>query len=522
MVTDAIHEAFAKDAGNFPYVQSGPDGVFYARCIPAALTGTSGSTEIYRVLPEHDERVDRYDWYTKYGVVLAWSPIAGKVAVMAIGPQPSNPENSKAEMLFYLGGKLLKSWTATQLRSLGAEETLEIHDLQRGKHATFQVLGCEQIPGTNEYVFLIQVANGKKLRFNILTGDLYGDDSANYPSRLVPPNSANEKANPLQTPKDAPYEIVLDGEHVVFDKAESVSIQITVRNLGTKKLFMPDLYWGLSVVWDGKAYKRNPNYIGPWNGIAELIPKGSWRSTFSLSEYLVPVDLLTVGRHTIALKNASAESNTQTIFLEKTSADRPVPETQEQTGSAASSTNAQIQRPPASAADGAAWGDPVEGVSVRIRAVKQRWTTKETPTLKLDLRNQGQREFYTVQAQESGRLQVDGVWYEWTGPLDLKSSPFPPCREYQDIKVTLGPDWKATQQWHDKTQPAPTRIPLKLLPGKHTIRFAPEIRDITVKPKPTNNHVPSNPVEIEITSESQMHAPLANAGAISGTVMLYI
>ena len=33
--------------------------------------------------------------------------------------------------------------------------------------------------------------------------------------------------------------------------------------------------------------------------------------------------------------------------------------------------------------------------------------------------------------------------------------------------------------------------------GKHTIRFAPEIRDITVKPKPQNNYVPSNPVEIE-------------------------
>ena len=44
---------------------------------------------------------------------------------------------------------------------------------------------------------------------------------------------------------------------------------------------------------------------------------------------------------------------------------------------------------------------------------------------------------------------------------------------------------------------------MKLLPGKHTIRFAPEIRDLTLKPKPQNNYVPSNPVEIEITDKSE-------------------
>ena len=58
----------------------------------------------------------------------------------------------------------------------------------------------------------------------------------------------------------------------------------------------------------------------------------------------------------------------------------------------------------------------------------------------------------------------------------------------------------ATPEWRDKTQAAPPQIPLKLLPGEHKIRFAPEIRDLTAKPKPQNNYVPSNPVEIEIWS----------------------
>src|ERR1044071_7037253 len=274
----------------------------------------------------------------------------------------------------------------------------------------------------------------------------------------------------MQRLQHAPYEIVLDGEHIEFDKPESVWLPITVRNLGTKKLFVPDLYWGLSVVWDGTAYKRNPAYMGSWNGLADLypFPKGFWRSGFSLSEYLVPMDLLTAGRHTIALRDASAESNTQTIFVEK------------------------------GTAHGAAWGDPVEGVSVRLRAEKKQWATNETPTFKLDVRNQSHREFYTFQSQEPGRLEVDGVWYEWTGAIDLKASAIPPGREYKDIKVTLGLDWKATQEWRDKTQPRPPQISVKLLPGKHTIRFAPEIREIGVEPKPRNTYVPSNAVEIEI------------------------
>jgi len=109
-----------------------------------------------------------------------------------------------------------------------------------------------------------------------------------------------------------------------------------------------------------------------------------------------------------------------------------------------------------------------------------RWTTNETPTFKGDVRNQGQREFSTVQSQESGRLEVDGVWYGWTGGLDLKGSGLPPGREYHDISVGLGSNWKATQEWRDKTQAPPPQIPLKLFPGKHTIRFAPEIRDTTL------------------------------------------
>jgi hypothetical protein len=158
-----------KDAGNRPYVQSGADGVFYARCIPQDATGSAGSTDIFKVQKERDELVDHYDWFTRHGVVLGWSPIAGKVAVMAIHRDAPASPDKQVEFGFYLGGTLLKSWTTAELNKLGAEVSPSHYG---GERAVFQVLGCEQIPGTNEYVFTIQLGKDKKLSFDILTGGL--------------------------------------------------------------------------------------------------------------------------------------------------------------------------------------------------------------------------------------------------------------------------------------------------------------------------------------------------------------
>ena len=158
-----------KDAGNRPYVQSGPDGVFYARCIPQETTGSAGFTDIYKVQKDQDQLVDHYNWFTKHGVVLGWSPIAGKVAIMAIRKDAPAPPDQQIEFSFYLGGKLLKSWTTADLNRFGAEVSPSFYG---GERAVFQILGCEQIPRTNEYVFAIQLGKDKKVSFDILTSDL--------------------------------------------------------------------------------------------------------------------------------------------------------------------------------------------------------------------------------------------------------------------------------------------------------------------------------------------------------------
>jgi len=151
------------------------------------------------------------------------------------------------------------------------------------------------IPGNNS--FTQELGDGWSLRLNFANP---AEGGLLVSAKLNPP---------------LPYEIVLSGEKVVFDKAESVSIQITIRNLGMKKLIAPDLYSGLSVVWDGKEYKLG---VYSWGGIGpyEIIPKGYWSRGFSLSDCLVPAEALTAGRHTIALKDAFAESNTLTVFID--------------------------------------------------------------------------------------------------------------------------------------------------------------------------------------------------------------
>jgi hypothetical protein len=94
----------------------------------------------------------------------------GKVAVLGLRPEPSDSLDKQVELRFYLGGKHLKSWTTAQLQGLGAEVSV---GKPGGRIAIFEVVGCEQVPRTNEYVFTVQIGKEKKLSFDILTGDLF-------------------------------------------------------------------------------------------------------------------------------------------------------------------------------------------------------------------------------------------------------------------------------------------------------------------------------------------------------------
>lgn len=164
-----IHQCIAKSrAANGPYVQAmdGPS-VFYARCIPDDNEGNKGTTTIYRVKKAGDEKVDSYNWYSPDGVILGWSPIAGKVAAMSLRERASSPDE-QIEFAFHLGGKLLQSYTTASLKALG----IEIGPSFEGDQARFKVIGCVQVPQTNEYDFVIESSSGERFAFDILTGKL--------------------------------------------------------------------------------------------------------------------------------------------------------------------------------------------------------------------------------------------------------------------------------------------------------------------------------------------------------------
>gem|GEM_PF-5590810 len=178
--------AVAKEAyGLDPYVHSDLDGRFYARCIPAGDSGDKGTTTIFRVRRTDDERFDTYDWYNRNGVVLGWSPIAGKVAVWRLRQEDDSliPVANRIEFSFYLGGKLLKSFTTQDLLDRGAKVQEKTSSANR-IGMDYRALGCQQVPWTNDYYFGIELTNGKKIRFDILTG-------VEYTKRIV--NKREEK-----------------------------------------------------------------------------------------------------------------------------------------------------------------------------------------------------------------------------------------------------------------------------------------------------------------------------------------
>jgi len=175
----------SKPVPNRAYVQSGPDGVFYARCIPEENTGTKGTTNIFRVAIDEDVLVDSYDWYSPRTVLLGWSPIAGKVAVMSM-QEERVPNDDSVQFSFHLGGQLLRAYTTEDLRGLG----IKIPKIAKRPYFAYRAIGCEQVPGeANVYVFSIKGSNNKKYSFDITTGELVSVDGDHVPRESFHPDS---------------------------------------------------------------------------------------------------------------------------------------------------------------------------------------------------------------------------------------------------------------------------------------------------------------------------------------------
>lgn len=129
------------------------------------------------------------------------------------------------------------------------------------------------------------------------------------------------------------------------------------------------------------------------------------------------------------------------------------------------------------------WSAAEEGLQCRLKAVKADWKVGDVPTFRLNVRDQGKRDLQIHMAQAACKVEFDGAWFDWTGPVSILGGTWPAGRQYDDfeVRVTLAEQWAIGKKSID------------LKPGKHKIRVAYVTLD---RDKPVR--VVSNAVEIQI------------------------
>ena len=84
---------------------------------------------------------------------------------------------------------------------------------------------------------------------------------------------------------------------------------------------------------------------------------------------------------------------------------------------------------------GTPWSAAVEGLQCRLLADKVVWKASEVPAFQLEVRDQGKRDLDIHVSQAACKLEFDGVWYEWNGPVSIPAGTWPAGRQYDDFEV---------------------------------------------------------------------------------------
>ena len=145
-----------------------------------------------------------------------------------------------------------------------------------------------------------------------------------------------------------------------------------------------------------------------------------------------------------------------------------------------------------------AWGEPVEGVQVRLRSEQKQWEAGQIPSFRVDIRNEGERHFELVLSPNHWEIELDGTWFRASA-----IRPYLPVRRALSPGVIqegipYAPEERA--EWKSR----PGNKPIEFTAGKHVIRVA-----FTAHPRAEDGGTPvraiSNPVEIEIQPAGQLY-----------------
>ena len=109
-------------------------------------------------------------------------------------------------------------------------------------------------------------------------------------------------------------------EFVEFGKTRDVStniaMQVIFRNVGEKSVWVDTLIPHLSIVWDGKEYKQTlRNEL--WD-VPPVSPHSATDHYYFLSDFNIPPEARSPGRHTVAVRDEFSETNTFTLVSGET------------------------------------------------------------------------------------------------------------------------------------------------------------------------------------------------------------
>ena len=143
------------------------------------------------------------------------------------------------------------------------------------------------------------------------------------------------------------------------------------------------------------------------------------------------------------------------------------------------------------------WGDPVDGVSVRLVEGGNR-------TLQAEVRNQGSNNWLVFCVAQFGRLEIDGTQYFWVGHSQGKSRRLSPGQQSDPFPVDYPDFWS---RWATRDAKNRHIEPLRLSPGEHTLRFAPHLYPEDGGRE--SHRVWSQPVTIRVVDAGQRDAGTA-------------
>ncbi|NIP25543.1 MAG: hypothetical protein GWN67_18425 [Phycisphaerae bacterium] len=169
-------------------------------------------------------------------------------------------------------------------------------------------------------------------------------------------------------------------------------------------------------------------------------------------------------------------------------------------------TECQAKKPAVQSEAEEVWGEPVEGLAVRLRAKGAK--TAKRVTLLADARNDGPGTYRGTRSTHGCWLKVDGKWYgrvqtrEFVAPMLLKAGD----RQLAFTQIRLSSEkshlWRGGISTNDGLVPPPLTVtvkrnqsdkPLELTPGRHSVRLA-----LPTKKRDGKTYAYSNLVVIEI------------------------